>query len=109
MVRSSSRIRDGIVAIATIAAAAIQIVVIGLVIVVQPKGSDPLVNALAAASGLSLVVAGGVLVSRVPQNPVSWMLWISGLAVTISTASAGLGQAFSVNPGGSRGPSGWHG
>ena len=26
------------------------------------------------------------------------MLWISGLAVTLSTASAGLGQAFSVHP-----------
>ena len=98
MARPSRRIRDAIVAIATIAAAAVQVLVIGLVIVVQPKGSDPLVNALAAASGLSLVVAGGVLVSRVPQNPVSWMLWISGLAVTLSTASAGLGQAFSVNP-----------
>ncbi|MGH2406458.1 MAG: hypothetical protein ACRDF7_00075 [Candidatus Limnocylindrales bacterium] len=74
----------------------VALVMVGIGAPTIPAGD--VFTTLGAAAGvvaaLSLVTSGAVLITRLPRNPIGWLLWAGGFLFTIVFGAFGLGGAL---------------
>ncbi len=91
--------RRPVVAVGAVASVALGILGLGAI------GSDDLFAQLdfvaATVAALSLVMSGAVLITRLPNHRVGWLLWTGGclFAIADSNGSGGLGEFIGAGPG----------
>jgi MFS family permease len=80
---------------------AVSVVFAVISLLTLPSGaSGAIVAASTALVALSFVSAGAILVSRLPTNPIGWLLLAGGLCFALGNGATGLGVAgLSLHPG----------